>query len=339
MDQYYSEFEEYLNARLDNYDGLLSEMIDSTNNNSSMIDQTIKDATSEVGYKITDDMSNIWKDTGSGIGKVVADYSSNFNSQLTTTNNYMKSINDLVAKIVNQSVKDISNNTGGAASGGSSGGSSGSSGSSGSGSANKPSSGSGSSSSGSTSKPKGWFFVYKKDSYPKNKLNINQSVVDRLKFHDIDTSWNNMKKYYEGMGLGSASQYVGSYNQNISMLSWLKSNGYSQGGQLKKMVGAAGEDGLFFGRTGEEVLSLDKLRLADSTVTQLIDFAKYVPNVSGRNVSGDTEINMNFNLPNVKDSQSFLKEIKSNKLIQQALVDVTIGKAMGKNSLNVNKRK
>lgn len=335
MDDYYSQFEEYLNARLDNIDGLMQEMIDNTNANSSTIDQTIKDTTSDVGYKVTDGMNNIWNNTGSGIGKIVADYSSNFDSKLTTTNNYMKSINELVAKIVNKSVTDIKDNTGGVVTGGSSGSSGGSS--SGNSSNNKPSS-------NSNSKPKGWFFKYKKDSYPKNKLQINTSIVDRMKYHDFDSSFSARRTAYAGMGLGSASSYTGSYKQNTAMISWMRKNGYSKGGTIGSLVKRSGEDGFVLAKSGEEILSLDKLEFADNMVSNLIDFAKFMPDTSAigntvQEVTSNSEVNLNLTLPNVKDSQSFIREIQTNKQVQQALVDVTIGRALGKNSLNVNKRK
>lgn len=106
------------------------------------------------------------------------------------------------------------------------------------------------------------------------------------------------------------------------------------------MVKASGEDGIFFGRTGEEVLSLDKLSVADHMTTQLIDFAKYmsVPNSNG-GINSNAEVNLNITLPNVKDEKTFLDAIKTNRKIQEALADVTIGRALGKNSLNVNRHK
>ena len=118
--------------------------------------------------------------------------------------------------------------------------------------------------------------------------------------------------------------------------------GYSQGGQLKKMINESGEDGIFFGRSGEEVLSLDKLDIADRMVSNLIDFAKYAPKtkaVSSTSNVTHAEVNLNLELNNVKDPESLLKEIQTNPKIQKALADVTIGKAMGKGSLKVNRIK
>lgn len=334
LDDYYSEVEEYLNQRLDDINGLMTEMIDSTNANSETINQTIQEVTNGangVGYQITSSMNSIWSNTSSGLGKVVSDYSNNFSSIMTTTNSYVKSIYDLINKSVNKSTSDKKTNTSTKPSG------SGSSGNKGSGSSSSSSSNKGSSSSSSSSYGKG-IFKYKKDNFPKNKLNVNTSIIDRLKYFNFDPSWNSVKGYYQK--LGGKGTYTGSYSQNVWLIKKMKEMGYSTGGQLKKMVKASGEDGIFFGRTGEEVLSLDKLSVADHMTTQLIDFAKYmsVPNSNG-GINSNAEINLNITLPNVKDEKTFLDAIKTNRKIQEALADVTIGRAMGKNSLNVNRHK
>lgn len=149
-----------------------------------------------------------------------------------------------------------------------------------------------------------------------------------------------MKKYYAGMGLGSSSSYVGSYGQNIAMIQWMKKNGFKRSGSLASMVNSVGEDGLFLGRKDDTVLAKQDWLIARDMTTQLIDFAKYmsVPN-SNVGTSGNAEVNLNITLPNVKDEKTFLDAIKTNRKIQEALADVTIGRAMGKNSLNVNRHK
>lgn len=169
LDKLYSEYEEILNARLDNIDGLMTDMINNTNEKSDIINQSIKEVTSGVngvGYTVTSGMQSIWDNTSSGIGKVVTDYSANFTNQLTTTNNYMKSIHDLIGQIVNKSVKEIESNTGGVVKAPVSSSSS---------TTTKPTTSNTTtnknSNNNSNTNKKGWFFVYKKDSFPKNQLN------------------------------------------------------------------------------------------------------------------------------------------------------------------------
>lgn len=79
-------------------------------------------------------------------------------------------------------------------------------------------------------------------------------------------------------------------------------------------------------------------------VNNLIEFAKYAPNVSaikGMTYADNSENNVtfNFNLPNVTDSNTFLKEIQNNKKVQQAIQSVTVGRIMNGNSLDVKRFK
>lgn len=166
----------------------------------------------------------------------------------------------------------------------------------------------------------------------------------RLKYFNYDPAWNYMRMYYEKMGLGSASSYEGTYSQNVAMLNWMKSNGFKYSGQLKSMIGKAGEESFFLGRADDHVLAKEDWLLASDMVSQLIDFAHTKHNTSAiRGVTytdnSDNNVTFNFNLPNVTDSQSFLKAIQTDKKVQQALQSVTIGRAMNGNSLDVNRFK
>lgn len=217
LDKLYDQYEEVLNERLDNLDGLVMDMIDATNNNSATINQTIQDYTTGqngVGYQISNGMKDIWNTTGSGIGKVVSDYSTNFVNTLTTTNNYIKSINDYMYKLVQKAEREAQQNTVAAGAG--------TPGSSSSGNSSMPASSS-SSNSGSSNNGggnSGNFFVYKYDSYPKGKLSINTSIVDRLKYHNYDSSFGRRRSYYAAMGFGG--NYTGSASQNVSMIQWMR---------------------------------------------------------------------------------------------------------------------
>ena len=61
----------------------------------------------------------------------------------------------------------------------------------------------------------------------KSKLNKNGSVVDRLKYFDIDSSFSKRKTYYSKMG--GKGTYTGSGKQNNWMLSQMKKHGYKNG--------------------------------------------------------------------------------------------------------------
>lgn len=110
------------------------------------------------------------------------------------------------------------------------------------------------------------------------------------------------------------------------------------------MIATAQEDGLFLGRVDDHVLAKEDWKLALNVVEGLLDFAKFTPNVSaikGMTYADNSENNVtfNFNLPNVSDSNTFLKEIRTNKKVQQAIQSITIGQALNGNSLDVKRFK
>lgn len=79
----------------------------------------------------------------------------------------------------------------------------------------------------------------------------------RLKLHNFDSSKSARAGYYKAMG-GSGT-YVGSASQNNWMISEMKKHGFKQGGTIGKLIRSAGEDGFVLARTGEEILSKEKL--------------------------------------------------------------------------------
>lgn len=102
LDDLYDKYELILNQRLDNVDALVSDMIDVVNQNSSNINDTLTTATSEVGYTMTENMQNIWGESGT-FTRVVSTYGSNFVNQFTTVNNVLNNIYAYVRSMVNNS--------------------------------------------------------------------------------------------------------------------------------------------------------------------------------------------------------------------------------------------
>lgn len=89
MDSTFDAYSEFLSSRLDNIDGLLQDFIDYGNQNSDKVNQTITDATNNVGYTISDGMKSIWNSTDSGIGKILTEYNGNFMSSMSTISEYL----------------------------------------------------------------------------------------------------------------------------------------------------------------------------------------------------------------------------------------------------------
>lgn len=102
MDELYLEYETILNARLDNIDALLSDMIIEINNNADTIGTTLSQKADDVGYMLSDSMKSIW-DTGTAdIKNVVTVYGDKFNLALTTVNSTLGLISKNVQNMITQ---------------------------------------------------------------------------------------------------------------------------------------------------------------------------------------------------------------------------------------------
>ena len=65
LDDFYSDYEETLQKQLENTDELIEELIQSVNGNSSSILSTLQDATTEVGIGLSQELTDIWTNSGS----------------------------------------------------------------------------------------------------------------------------------------------------------------------------------------------------------------------------------------------------------------------------------
>lgn len=96
----YDSYEETLNARLDDIDALMNDMIDTANANAAAITQTLIDEGNAVGYTLSDYMASIWTkyDTDTVLNK----HGEEFFKQFTTLSNTIDGIASHIASIVNE---------------------------------------------------------------------------------------------------------------------------------------------------------------------------------------------------------------------------------------------
>lgn len=120
-------------------------------------------------------------------------------------------------------------------------------------------------------------------------------------------------------------------------INW-KKNGYSKGGTIGKLIESSGEDGFILAKSGEEVLSLEKLSLAKDMTSKLVDFAKYQSILKPAN-SGSVEnnIQMSITLPNVTNYNEFVNQLQKDKRFEKIVQAISVDSVMGKNSLNKHK--
>lgn len=337
VDTFESDLEDWINSRLDDLDELVQNVIDQTNTSASEINDVIEKEAGDVGYTVSDAISKVMDVDSTNGTNMVNFYDKTFPNEMTTTRNSIDAIKNLLQamkdaadKKAQEEIKKqqaaqqaISKPA-----------------SSSSSSSNSSSNSNSSNNSGSSSSNSGWgsWFVHKADSYPKSKLRINSSIVDRLKLHNFDSSQSARAGYYKAMG-GSGT-YVGSASQNTWMISEMRKHGFKQGGTIGKLIRSAGEDGFVLARTGEEILSKEKLIM-------LKDALQYIPqnyNIASTSLpkftqkasNSSVDVKVDFGgitMNGVNNPEEFVTELQKSKRFEKIVQSITVDTAMGKNSL------
>lgn len=346
----YDEYEQALNKRLDNIDALIAECTAQVQQNADVISSTIQGLVGGTGYTLSDSLQTIWTSTDGleAINKIV----SVTTNVTTAVNNVKASVDAIYAasqaeaeqalrKAEEQAKSTQATGTPGVTPG----------------SISTPAattSTTSSSSSSSSSSSAGDFFIYKKDSYPKSKLSINTSIVDRLKYRDFDSSFSARTGYYSAMGLGSG--YTGSASQNTRMISWMKANGYASGSnsipydQLAWTQENGGEaivrksDGALLtplGR-GDSVFSADATKNLWAMANDPTDFisahtvsmAPICDVVGGGSI--ENNIDLEITLPNVSNYSDFMNSARSDPKFEKLIQAMTVDRMAGRSSVAKN---
>lgn len=361
LDQLKDNTQEWLNQRLDQLDNLIQDIIDQSNDNASDIAETITSTAENYGYKLSESMASIWSTNTGNITKVLDNFSTSFidsNSKIKDVcDNINSAVQGLLAnsnaeaqrvadEIARQQAEQNASSDGGYSGGNDYSGDDWS-GNWDTGSDDNDSSGS-----------DGVDWIYSKDYFDKNSLNIDTSIVDRLKLHDYDSSFAARSQYYDQMG--GEGQYYATYDQNVWMLDWMKSHGYRKG--TKSAISGLhiyGEDD-----PGSEVLvtKYGVLRQFDSgdtvfnkdQVEKLWNLSKgittpnmYIDNLGAKlpdipnmsnNLSNKVDVqfgDVTLSLPNVQNYEDFMKQMVKDKRFVKAIQEGTLGQVLGRNSLNM----
>ncbi len=97
------KYKETLNARLDNIDALVADMITKSNENKDSINQTLQTEADKVGYTISDAMKDIWGTTNNVLG--TTDNKGSILGQVTSVNEVLNAINAKVQSMQTNSDK------------------------------------------------------------------------------------------------------------------------------------------------------------------------------------------------------------------------------------------
>lgn len=361
LDQLKDNTQEWLDQRLDQLDNLIQDIIDQSNNNASDIAETITSTAENYGYKLSESMASIWSTNTGNITKVLDNFSTSFIDSNSKIKDVCDNINSAVQGLLSNSNAEAQRvadeiarqqaEQNASSDGGYSGGSDYSgddwSGNWDTGSDDNDSSGS-----------DGVDWIYEENYYPRDLLNIDQSVVDRLKWNSFASNFAARSQYYDQMG--GEGQYYGTYDQNIFMLDYLKSHGLKKG--TKSATGGltlTDEEGL-----GSEVIfskkygTLRKLDAGDmvfnkdqveklwnlskgiTTPNMYMDNLGELPDISNisNNLSNKVDVqfgDVTLSLPNVQNYEDFMKQMVKDKRFVKAIQEGTLGQVLGRNSLNM----
>ena len=260
-------------------------------------------------------MSKIW-DATDGISSVVSDYGDKLNGGITTVGNTLTSIKDYVAKISNASDKPSDTST----------------------------------------------------DYDFNPVQYSQKeqVSDFINRHKQEAT--RERDYYKAL-----NQYIydatGGYvlsktdeaalanllNVNVysdltgdagrvdleRILAALKLTGFSEGGTIGKAIKQSGESGFILARTGEEVLSLEKIDKLKETLKlvnptpNIKPFEPFNIPVRTQNIGNNIDsVQMEINLPNVTNYEEFKSNLIKDRQFEKVIQTMTLGNALGGNTLN-----
>lgn len=345
LDDLQDELEKVFNERIDDIDALLESTINGIDQNSSVISSTIQETAAAYGYEMTNNTAEILNGTGSQLQNVtsvlseIKSYVAAIQSQtqavrldsngdpILDSNGNVQTGDDDMTMAVEYSKPATSSTT------------------------TKPTT-----TTQTTTKPTTTtsqnntsnIFKYKKYTGNKSKLDKNNSIVDRLKYFDFDSSFSARKGYYSALGLSGT--YNGSSSQNVAMLNKMKSMGYSSGGfvaDMQKIAFRNGDDMIAVNtlKKGEAVLSAAQTEMFKALIEKLptanamLDTSQFFPNLSGNfakreigNVENKTEINVA--IDRVLDYNDFVSQMQKDPRVERIIQGMTVDQLAGKGALS-----
>jgi TP901 family phage tail tape measure protein len=112
---------------------------------------------------------------------------------------------------------------------------------------------------------------------------------------------------------------------------------FAKGGTVGSAIRGTGEDGIILARTGEEVLSLERIKQMQGIFKMMQPLAALGTNKTISNIGGTTTVNgmnVSFELPNVTSYEDFVRQAKSDPTFEKLVQNITIGTALGKSKLS-----
>ena len=332
LDKMYSQYDEILNDKLKNTDELIKEISSAVDKNSSSIMSTITTAATNIGTSVSTSVKTIMGNKD-GVKEGVKDVQKDIADEAEDQQN---KANEVANNNIGEEKKNYNTATG-------------NTGNTGGGKKEDPPKNKKVDTSFLKKLPKKERMTKKN----KKKLNINTSIIDRLKYYDFEYDKKHRATYYAKMGLGKKKDYTGKAAQNKAMIKWLKANGYQKGVyNLKRDEYAftqevapeaiVRKDGsvLMPLTSGTSVLNgnatknfYDFMNNPLQYMNDLMnkEIKSSAPNTSNANTTIESNIQLTMNLPGITNYEEFkgkmIKDKDFEKRIQAMSVDLLAGKS------------
>lgn len=349
LDRLSSDTQEWIETRMNNIEAIMQDIINQTNENATLIKDTLVEQTDNLGSFISGEMSKIFSD-GSPVSSFIESFTNEDSGVLKVINGIALNVQTMVDKLAGQAKSEIAFN--GATTTNSTKSSTTQKSTSKTTSSTPSTTKSTTKNTSSSNGNKDYKFIYAKSYYPKNKLNRKTSIDDALAFYDYDWSFKAKKKYYKDL-IGNDA-YTGSYNQNVALLKKFREiKGYNQGGvigELKNIIGRNNDNSLAINtfEKGEGIIPLPLMGDWKTLINNLeplnasMDFLNkaLIPNIKANRSTNETvnnDVQLSITLPNVTNYDEFKNALVKDKSFEKVVQSMTFGNALGKNSLNKNK--
>ena len=325
LDRLYTDYEDWIDMRMDDTDALIEDILAQLDEKGAVVEECLTEIAGTWNYdRLIESVESIE-------ARVTAMFErADANAQEKSQEVWDNTITQPLDTIYNgETIQSIADKAGGSSS-------SGSASSSGSSSATSP----GSSSSGP---PDNDWYKYNHSSPSVFSPQYKNSNGDDYSTYGIGTA------EYEKLVLTAASN---GYNladdkDEFGDTEWyqaaeeiLKKNqsSYSTGGPLGKAIKASGEDGIFFGRLGEEIVTPDELdKLSD--IFEQVDLMKNIrgkynfPASMVQNSTSMGDVKFEITLPNVQNYEDFRRQLVRDPNFEKATLTMVNNAVVGKNSL------
>ena len=326
MDRLYSDYEEWIDMRMDDPEAVLEDILAQVDEKGSVIEDCLTEITGTWNYdRLMETIDSIKETVQAMFDRADA------NAALKSEEVWNNTVTQPLDTIYNgETIGSII----GSVSGGGSGGGGFGGGSSGSGSGNKkPSTSSGPSGplyeNGHTS-PSLFAPIYQ-----------NNSGDDYSTYGPGSAEYDQMlsQLFNDGYSLEDSREEFGDTDWFQYAEDFKHKNSYKEGGTLGKLVKYTGEDGIFFGRLGEEIVTpeeLDKL----SAIFEQVDL---LSNLKGKYTTPPTsviqqstnmgDVKFEVMLPNVQNYEDFRRQLVRDPNFEKATLTMVNNAVVGKSSL------